>query len=53
MLRPAGAPEGGALELKSVWFAYPSRPEAWVLQGMDLRVPPGQRVSVYRQAAGA
>ena len=40
-----GAPEGGGLDLRGVWFAYPSRPEAWVLQGMDLRVAPGQRVS--------
>jgi hypothetical protein len=44
-LEPAGAPEGGALELHGVWFAYPSRPAAWVLQDFSLDVRPGNKAS--------
>ena len=42
--RPVGVPEGGELRLQGVWFAYPSRPAVWVLQGLSLHVAPGNKV---------
>eukprot|EP00887_Chlorella_sp_A99_P000339 scaffold13.g339.t1 len=48
-LRPAGAAEGTDARLEGVWFAYPSRPGAWVLRDLCLHVAPGQKA---RPAAG-
>ena len=36
----------GALELRDVTFAFPSRPEAVVLRGCSLAVSPGERVAL-------
>jgi ABC-type nitrate/sulfonate/bicarbonate transport system ATPase subunit len=35
-----------------VWFAYPSRPGVWVLQGLSLRVAPGQTVALVGRSGG-
>jgi ABC-type multidrug transport system fused ATPase/permease subunit len=53
---PALAPSGDekpfvgrtaiSAELRGVWFAYPSRPEAWVLRGLDLLIPEGATVAL-------
>ncbi len=43
-LTPAGVE--GRVELRGVKFAYPSRPEAMVLDGLDLVLAPGEIVAV-------
>jgi ABC transporter fused permease/ATP-binding protein len=42
----------GRIELEGVEFAYPTRPDAPVLRGLDLRMEPGQVVAVVG-ASGA
>jgi ATP-binding cassette subfamily B (MDR/TAP) protein 10 len=34
------------LELREVWFAFPSRPQAWVLRNVSFRVPAGDTVAL-------
>lgn len=51
-LRPAGAPEGGALAFQAVWFAYPLRPSAWVLKGLTLHISPGSQVALVGPSGG-
>lgn len=51
-LRPAGDAAGAAVALEGVWFAYPSRPAAWVLRGVDLSVTPGARVALVGASGG-
>jgi ATP-binding cassette subfamily B protein len=38
----------GEIELEGVWFSYgeESEPAAWALEGVDLRVPPGQTLAL-------
>jgi ATP-binding cassette subfamily B protein len=38
----------GEIELEGVWFSYgeESEPVAWALEGVDLRVPPGQTLAL-------
>ncbi len=44
---PASLPRAtGAVALDSVCFSYPSRPDVAVLQGVSLRVEPGQTVAL-------
>jgi ABC-type multidrug transport system fused ATPase/permease subunit len=51
-LKPTGSPDGAALELKNVHFAYPSRPESWVLSGFSLSISPGQSVALVGSSGG-
>eukprot|EP00775_Hariotina_reticulata_P009936 gene9936-10091_t len=51
-LRPLGAPEGAALSFQEVFFAYPSRPNAWVLQGFNLQLNPGQTLALVGGSGG-
>ncbi|KAF6264784.1 P-loop containing nucleoside triphosphate hydrolase protein [Scenedesmus sp. NREL 46B-D3] len=51
-LRPTGSPDGAALEFKNVHFAYPSRPDSWVLSGFSLTISPGQSVALVGSSGG-
>ncbi|WP_207888417.1 ABC transporter transmembrane domain-containing protein [Pseudomonas sp. 30_B] len=37
---------GGSLSLEGVRFAYPSRPEQWAIDGIDLRVEAGETLAL-------
>ena len=41
-LRPFDGRQSISAELRGVWFAYPSRPDVWVLRGIDILVEEGQ-----------
>jgi ABC-type multidrug transport system fused ATPase/permease subunit len=43
---PGGAGARANVEFRGVHFAYPSRPAALVLAGVDLRIAPGQQVAL-------
>ncbi|KAI5080507.1 hypothetical protein GOP47_0003690 [Adiantum capillus-veneris] len=51
-----GCPLSGAdkaeMELDSVWFSYPSRPNDWVLQGVSLKLNPGAKVALVGPSGG-
>ncbi|WIA37120.1 hypothetical protein OEZ86_014084 [Tetradesmus obliquus] len=51
-LKPAGSPAGASLEFKDVHFAYPSRPDSWVLSGFSLAISPGQSVALVGASGG-
>lgn len=36
--KPTGSPAGAALDFQAVSFAYPSRPNSWVLKDFNLQV---------------
>jgi ATP-binding cassette, subfamily B (MDR/TAP), member 1 len=36
----------GSIEFENVFFSYPSRPEATVLKGLNLRIPAGKTVAL-------
>jgi ATP-binding cassette subfamily B protein len=42
----------GDLRFEGVRFAYPTRPEVEVLQGIDLHVPPGQTTALVGSSGG-
>ncbi|KAK9807462.1 hypothetical protein WJX73_010304 [Symbiochloris irregularis] len=46
IMKPSGNPQGGEVELRDVWFAYPSRPDIQVLKGLSLHVRPGLKVAL-------
>ena len=41
-LRPFDGRQSISAELRGVWFAYPSRPDVWVLRGIDILVEEGK-----------
>jgi ABC-type multidrug transport system fused ATPase/permease subunit len=45
-LRPFDGRAAISAELRGVWFAYPTRPDAWVLRGVNLLVPEGTTVAL-------
>lgn len=44
--------DDGEVELDDVWFAYPSRPNNMVLQGINLRMKPGAKVALVGPSGG-
>ncbi|EFJ26372.1 ATP-binding cassette transporter [Selaginella moellendorffii] len=42
----------GEVQLVDVWFAYPSRPKDWVLQGVNLCLKPGAKVALVGPSGG-
>jgi len=44
--------DDGEVELDDVWFAYPSRPNNMVLQGVNLRMKPGAKVALVGPSGG-
>ncbi|KAJ6411562.1 hypothetical protein OIU84_008191 [Salix udensis] len=48
---PLGA-QVGDVELDDVWFAYPSRPNRMVLQGITLKLQPGSKVALVGPSGG-
>jgi ATP-binding cassette subfamily B protein len=44
--RPLPVPARGEIEFSDVSFAYPGRPDALALDGLSLRVAPGERVAL-------
>lgn len=45
-LRPFDGMHAISAELRAVWFAFPSRPDTWVLSDVSLFVPPGKTVAL-------
>jgi ABC-type transport system involved in cytochrome bd biosynthesis fused ATPase/permease subunit len=43
---PVSRGRSGAIELRDITFAYPSRPDVKVLNGLNLRIDPGERVAL-------
>jgi len=43
---PLPVPPRGEVEFKSVHFAYPSRPDVHVLDGVSFRIAPGEKVAI-------
>ena len=50
--KPAGSPQGAALDLTNVTFSYPSRPTIPVLSGFSLSIKPGQKVALVGPSGG-
>ncbi|KAG5225452.1 hypothetical protein OIU76_027285 [Salix suchowensis] len=44
--------QDGDVELENVWFAYPSRPNHMVLQGITLKLQPGSKVALVGPSGG-
>ncbi|KAH7447847.1 hypothetical protein KP509_01G123700 [Ceratopteris richardii] len=49
---PLSGADKGEMELDSVWFSYPSRPNNWVLQGVSLKLNPGAKVALVGPSGG-
>ncbi|WVR06840.1 protoheme IX farnesyltransferase [Kwoniella sp. DSM 27419] len=43
---PVSKSRSGSIELRGVQFAYPSRPDAKVLDGLNLRIDKGERIAL-------
>ncbi|KAJ6732584.1 ABC TRANSPORTER B FAMILY MEMBER 25 [Salix purpurea] len=48
----SGLEQDGDVELEDVWFAYPSRPNHMVLQGITLKLQPGSKVALVGPSGG-
>lgn len=40
------------LVLKDIWFRYPSRPDKWILRGLNLTIEPGQAIALVGPSGG-
>ena len=40
----------GAIELKNVWFRYPTRKNEWVFKGLNLKINPNESVAVVGES---
>jgi len=40
----------GEIEFKDVWFRYPSRPEDWILKGLNLKINSNESVAVVGES---
>lgn len=40
----------GKIEFKNVWFRYPTRPEEFVLRGLDLVINPRESVALVGES---
>jgi ATP-binding cassette subfamily B (MDR/TAP) protein 1 len=40
----------GKVEFRNVWFRYPTRPEEFVLRGMNLEIDPGESVALVGES---
>jgi ATP-binding cassette subfamily B (MDR/TAP) protein 1 len=40
----------GRIEFKNVWFRYPTRPEDFVLRGLNLTINPGESVALVGES---
>ncbi|CAK0787881.1 hypothetical protein CVIRNUC_011103 [Coccomyxa viridis] len=49
---PKGSQGGGEVIFENVWFAYPSRPDVQVLQGLNLHVKSGQKFALVGASGG-
>jgi ATP-binding cassette subfamily B (MDR/TAP) protein 1 len=40
----------GEIELRNVWFRYPTRKSEWVFKGMNLKIHPNESVAVVGES---
>ena len=58
-INPVDIPDGsipvpndfkGEIEVKDVWFRYPSRKDEWVFKGLNLKIMPNESVAVVGES---
>lgn len=40
----------GEIELRNVWFRYPSRPKQWILKGLNLKINPMDNIALVAES---